>query len=310
MSRLIELSEIIESTRGAVLAQPSPIDLHLHTYYSDGTMSPEGLVRRAAQRGVTTIAVTDHDGLDGIEEALDAGRKAGVLVIPGIEFSGGIENEELTSFTPQYPGQEIFAHILGYEFDIRDSELNAEILKIRQQRKARNEKLLSVLNSMGYELSQEDLMQRDGQGYIGKPNFAFALRKKGYIKELREAFAEGAYLRHPEARKIHREKIHAKKAISLIRDAGGIAVLAHPLKINSLKNQEGGFYQNLAQLLDLLQSWGLGGMECRYSSHTEEQEETLIAIAKQKGLVITAGSDFHGPEFNKALDIGVTVLRT
>ena len=309
MSRLSELSKIIESSRGAGLTEPSPIDLHLHTYYSDGTLSPEKLVQRAAERGVTTIAVTDHDGLDGIAEALTAGRGAGIRVIPGIEFSGGIENEELPSFIPQYPGQEIFAHILGYEIDICAPELNAEVLKIREQRRVRNEKLLGVLNAMGYSLSDEDLIQRDGQRYIGKPNFAFALKKKGYIKELREAFADGVYLRHPEARRVHREKIHAQKAIELIRDAGGTAVLAHPLKINALKCAEGGFYKNLEQFLDLLQSWGLGGMECRYSSHTEEQEEILIALAKKRGLVVTAGSDFHGPEFNKALDIGVTVFR-
>jgi 3',5'-nucleoside bisphosphate phosphatase len=309
MSRLIELSAMIERSGGTDLQQSGAVDLHLHTYYSDGTLSPAALVQRAAERGVTTIAVTDHDGLDGVTEALAAGEREGVCVIPGIEFSAGIEDEDLPSFIPQYPGQEIFAHILGYEIDLRTPELNTEILKIREQRRARNEKLLRVLNTMGYELTSDDLLQRSGQSYIGKPNFAFALKKRGYINELREAFADGAYLRHPEAKKVHREKIHAQKAISLIREAGGTAVLAHPLKINALKCADGRFYENLAGFLDLLQSWGLGGMECRYSSHTEEEEETLIALAKKQGLVITAGSDFHGPEFNKALDIGVTVSR-
>lgn len=281
------------------------IDLHLHTYYSDGTLSPEALVKRAAERGVMTIAITDHDGFNGIPEALEAGRKYGVKVIPSVEFSAGMEGEELPGSSLDYPGQEIFMHILGYCIDIYNEALNQAVKDIRKKRQERNAKLLAVMNHIGYKMEKEDLTQRPDQDYIGKPNFAIAMVKKGYVGSAKEAFTPGKYLRHPEARKVHREKIDAKEAISLICNAGGKAVLAHPLKIAFLGNNREGYYERLEGLLDRLQEWGLSGMECHYSSHTPSQSETLVAIAERRGLFITSGSDFHGPDFDPNLDIGV-----
>jgi len=281
------------------------IDLHLHTYYSDGTLSPEDLVKRAAERGVKTIAITDHDGLNGIPEALEAGKKYGVEVIPGIEFSAGMEGDELSNSVLDYSGQEIFMHILGYNIDINNDGINKAVIEIRKKREERNVKLLEVLNKLGYEIKNDDLLQRPGQDYVGKPNFAFAMVKRGYVDTPKDAFAPGNYLRHPEARKVHREKIHAKEAVSLIRNAGGKAVLAHPLKIAFLGSGKDGYYDRLESLLDRLQEWGLSGMECHYSSHTAEQAEKLADIAERRGLTVTSGSDFHGPGFYPGVDIGV-----
>lgn len=285
------------------------IDLHLHTYYSDGTLSPEELVRRASERGVKTIAITDHDGLNGIQEALEAGERFGIEVIPGIEFSAGMEGEELPYSSLDYPGQEIFMHILGYHIDIHDKALNEAVKEIRQKREERNARLLAVLNRLGYKMKDDDLLQRPGQDYIGKPNFASAMAKMGYIDSPKDAFAPGKYLRHPDARKVHREKIHAKKAISLICNAGGKAVLAHPMKIAFLGSSREDYYIRLEALLDQLQEWGLSGMECYYSSHTEEQAEKLSEIAARRALLITSGSDFHAPEFESRLDIGVVIKK-
>lgn len=273
------------------------IDLHLHTYYSDGTLSPEEIVKRAKKRGVTTIAVTDHDGINGVSEALIAGMEYGINVIPGIEFSTGMNEVHL-----EY---DIFMHILGYGIDINNENLNQAIEEIRKKREERNAKLLNALNTIGYKITKEDLYQRQGQDYIGKPNFALAMVKKGYVSCPKEAFTPGKYLRHPEVRKVHREKVHVQKAISLIRNAGGKAVLAHPFKIAFLRNEKEGFYERLEDLLDQLQGWGLSGMECYYSSHTSEQISKLAEIAERRDLIVTFGSDFHGPEFDPKLDIGV-----
>ncbi|MGI6732692.1 MAG: PHP domain-containing protein [Anaerovoracaceae bacterium] len=282
------------------------IDMHLHTYYSDGTMSPEELIRRAAERGVKTLAITDHDGFNGIAEALEAGRRYGVTVIPGVEFSTIMKGDELDLAPAHYAGEIINMHILGYQIDIQNEALVKAAEEMRKKRQERNRKLLSAFNRIGYKISEEDLLQRKGQDYVGKPNFALALVKRGYIKSTSEANTPGHFLRHPEARKIHREKIHVREAISLIRNAGGYAVLAHPMKVRFPEEEGCRVFERLELLLDKLQKWGLAGMECYYSTHTKEQAERLVEIAERRGLLITAGSDFHGPEFDYRVDIGVT----
>ncbi|MEG2200456.1 MAG: hypothetical protein RRY25_09275, partial [Anaerovorax sp.] len=141
--------------------------------------------------------------------------------------------------------------------------------------------------------------------YIGKPNIARALVKKGYISHAKEAFQAGKFLAHPEVKKIHRVKIEAAYAIELIKGAGGIAVLAHPMKIAyKNKNQEGSFYDKLWPLLLELKGQGLGGMECYYSSHLISETQRLIEMAEKAGLKISAGTDFHGPDLNKEIEIG------
>ena len=268
------------------------IDLHLHTYYSDGTMSPEKLVLLAKERGVETIAITDHDGMGGLAEGIEAGRKYGVQVIPGIELS--TEDEE-----------GIYMHILGYCFDRNNENLKTEIEEIRRKRVERNEKLLSALRETGCEISKEDLQLREGQDYVGKPTFALALMRKGYITSPKEAFREGQFMRSDLVRRVHREKISAKKAIELIRQAGGKPVLAHPMKIAHMTKEDGtGFFERLDQQLEKLKSWGLLGMECFYSSHLPQDVERLVLMAREHQLIITAGSDFHGVEFDKSIAIG------
>ncbi len=285
------------------------IDMHLHTYYSDGTMSPEDLIKRAAERGVRTLAITDHDGFNGITEALEAGERYGVEVIPGVEFSAIMAGEELDSPPPHYIGDIISIHILGYQIDINNKELKEAVDDMREKRRERNHKLLSALNKIGYRIGEEDLLQRKGQDFIGKPNFALALVKKGYVKSPREASTPGLYLRHPEAREIHREKIHVRKVISLINGAGGYAVLAHPMKVRFPDKDEAHVYERLELLLDRLRAFGLAGMECYYSSHTADQAARLVEMAKARGLMITSGSDFHGPDFDPGIDIGVTIKK-
>ncbi|QOX63980.1 PHP domain-containing protein [Anoxybacterium hadale] len=268
------------------------IDLHLHTYYSDGTMSPEALVLLAKENGVRTIAITDHDGMGGLKEGIDAGKRHGIHVIHGVELS--TEDDE-----------KIYMHILGYGFDLNNAEMNEEIECIRQKRVERNEKLLSALNEIGCNLTMEDLQLRSGQDYIGKPTFALALLRKGYISSYGDAYAEGQFMRSETVRRVHREKISAEKAIKLIRGAGGVPVLAHPMKIARLvKNENETFWDGLDKQLAKLKGLGLLGMECYYSSHTPEETKQLVSLAEKYELITTAGSDFHGTEYESGIRIG------
>lgn len=286
------------------------VDFHLHTYYSDGTLSPKDLVQRAKEQGVTTLAITDHDGVKGVKEAIEAGKELGVRVIAGIEFSAAIEEENLFGREAE-EGQEIYMHILGYGIDVNDEPLTLAIDHIQQKRKERNEEMLKALYALGYDLKEEDFRIYKAQEYIGKPNFARALVKRGYARSVKEAFEKGKFLRRPEIRKIHRAKIDAKEAIALIIGAGGVPVLAHPMKITyKEKNEEGSFFDKLEPLLIKLKEYGLMGMECYYSSHLIYETQRLLEIAERLDLLISAGTDFHGPEINNALEIGRFPLPT
>ncbi|MBR2512236.1 MAG: PHP domain-containing protein, partial [Firmicutes bacterium] len=160
-------------------------DLHLHSYFSDGTMSPTALVERAVSLGQNKIAITDHDGIDGVEEAVRAGEKLGVEVVPGIEFSTSMED-----------GPKI--HMLGYGIDIYDRRICLVLDALKDIRRERNVRLLKVLGEMGYEISADELEQGDGRTYIGKPDIAIVMAKKGYIKDPNDAFGPGGVFSTPE----------------------------------------------------------------------------------------------------------------
>lgn len=268
------------------------VDYHLHTYYSDGSMSPTDIVKRAKDLEYTEIAITDHDGIDGVKEAQIAGKALDIHVISGIEFS--------TAYKDQESGEEVNMHILGYRIDIKNKALNAELEEIREKRKNRNDKLLAVLKDMGFELAKEDLYFEEDQDYIGKPVIARAMLKRGYIKDAKEAFEPGKFLESPEAKAVKKDKISVERAIELIRGAGGTAVLAHPMKIKKLGERDTEeFYRKLDLLVRKLKVIGLKGMECFHTDHTQEESLKLVELAEKYHLHITEGSDYHGPEFEK-----------
>lgn len=270
----------------------SKVDYHLHTYYSDGSMSPTDIVKRARDLEYMEIAITDHDGIDGVREAQIAGKALEINVISGIELSTAYKDEEFID--------ELSMHILGYRIDIKNKELKKELEDIREKRKIRNEKLLAVLKDMGYEVSHEDLYFDEEQDYIGKPNIARAMLKRGYIKEAKEAFEPGKFLESPEAKAVKKDKISVQKAIELIKGAGGTAVLAHPMKIKKIGERGSeDFYKNLDMLLRRLKIMGLKGIECYHTEHTEEERLKLVELAEKYHMHITQGSDYHGPEFEK-----------
>ncbi|MBQ2677321.1 MAG: PHP domain-containing protein [Firmicutes bacterium] len=270
-------------------------DLHLHSYFSDGTMSPTALVERAVSLGQNKIAITDHDGIDGVEEAVRAGEKLGVEVVPGIEFSTSMED-----------GPKI--HMLGYGIDIYDRRICLVLDALKDIRRERNVRLLKVLGEMGYEISADELEQGDGRTYIGKPDIAIVMAKKGYIKDPNDAFGPGGVFSTPEVKAVKKSEIDTIDAMRLIHVVGGITVLAHPGKLKRLKKPDDlqqtaekgtdDFYRAVDALVErLIVEGGLDGIECRHTDHTERDCVEFEKTAKKYNLIITGGSDYHGPEF-------------
>ena len=253
------------------------VDYHMHSWFSDGTMKPTELVKMYKGRDYDVIALTDHDGVDGVYEAVIAGEALELKVIPGIEIGSSYDFE----------GQEIELHILGYHIDTENAALKACIEKLRISRRDRNERLLAHLQGLGYDLVYEDLIERPGQDYIGKPNFARVLKRKGCTPEnMWDLFDE-----------VPRERISAYEAIDIIKEAGGMAVLAHPLKTKKIGDSSSEvFWKNLDLIVADLKKHGLKGMECFHPSASHEQALKLVVMAGQYHLHITEGSDFHGDE--------------
>ncbi len=260
------------------------IDLHIHTTFSDGMKTPSEIVEMYSAAGYDAISVTDHDGVGGIPEALEAGRKAGLTVIPGIEI-GTMAREK----------HEI--HLLGYDFDIRDAFLTSRLSEMREYRERRNRRLLAVFQEKGYPLTYEDLIQRPEQVYVGKPNFALAFEKMGLVKSVQEAFLSEELLACPEARALKKMKVLTEDAIRWVHNAGGIAVAAHPMKIRGL-GEKGTtvFFDALDGLIGELKEAGIDGVECAHPSANPEEEEMLENLADKYGLIKTRGSDYHGFE--------------
>ena len=252
------------------------IDLHTHSNASDGSFTPRELVAYAQRRGAAALALTDHDTLAGLEEALQAGTEFGLEIIPGLEISA------------QYAGGTM--HILGYLFNRADPNLNRELLILQQARRERNPKIIKKLQGYGIPITQEQIAAL-APGQIGRPHIAQALLQLKAVSSLEEAFQK--YLRKGALAYVEKFRFPPKKAISLIRRAGGIAVLAHPFTLST------GSIQELRALILGLKEEGLKGLEVYYSEHTSEQTRQYRDLAEEMGLLCTGGTDFHGANKEK-----------
>lgn len=247
------------------------IDLHTHSIYSDGTLPPAGLVDLARENGLRAIAVTDHDTADGTAEAMKRGARLGVEVIPGIEISSAYNNLSM--------------HILGYWFNPDDPVLRRRITRLQEWRHLRNMQIIENLQRLGIEISVDELSRHSGPGQAGRPHIASLLVNKGVVKSQERAFVR--YLRKGAAAYAERGKYEAADAIAMIVEAGGLAVLAHPVNLDpSLRSIPG--------LLKSLQAVGLAGVEAYYPSHDQRAVGKLNNFARELGLLVTGGSDFHG----------------
>ena len=248
------------------------IDLHTHTTASDGTFSPGGLVRLAAEKGLTALAVTDHDTTDGIAAARYQAEKSGVAFASGIEISA--------QFT-----DDCTMHILGYFIDEKDRSFIDALLFLKDARKERNPKIIERLNDAGVPITLNDVLAESGGGEVGRPHFARALVKKGHVKTIADAFER--YLAKGASCYVDKKRLSPADAVDLIRRAGGVPALAHPGSLN-LSPEE------LARTVEELAGWGLMGIECYYYNHTPQETEGYVALARDFGLVPTGGTDFHG----------------
>lgn len=279
------------------------VDYHIHTNYSDGSMSPIEIVKKYKQEEYDIIAITDHDTVDGVREAMIAGEALGLPVIAGIEFSTVYNDQTVINEIAGETGDTVTSiemHLLGYKIDISNDKLTEKLKDIRMKRQDRNDKLFKVLADMGYELTFSEVARDKRGNYIGKPDFGRAMAKRGYISTPDEIFAPGKYLESPEAKAVKKQMIDTEEAISLILEAGGIPVLAHPIQITALgKPGSEQFYDNLDKLLYKLKKEGLKGIECYHPDHNEENVLRFIELAEKYHLHITKGSDYHGTDFVK-----------
>lgn len=261
------------------------IDLHVHSLFSDGTCTPEELVDKASAQGLVAFALTDHDTVGGVERALAAAKDKHLQVIPGVELSCEYQ------ITPTR-SKEI--HILGYNIDWKQKELLDTLEAVAKERDDRNKKMCENLQKAGYPIDYDSLIERFGDTILTRAHFARFLLEKGAIPSIDSAFkkilaADGPYF-------VKRHYLTPKKGIELIKNAGGLPVLAHPLLYKMSVTE-------LHHLLDELCGYGLRGIEAMYSRNRGNDEAFMRKLANDYGLFITGGTDYHGA--NKPdLDIG------
>lgn len=249
------------------------IDLHVHSVFSDGTNTPSELVKLAEETQLTAFALTDHDTVAGLEEALEAASHSSVHVIPGVELSAG------------YLGSEQDVHILGYNMDYKSEAFQAHLDNFQLERVNRNKKMLQNMHDDGIDISYEQVLKAYPDAVITRAHFAWFLIHKGYAKDWSDAFTN--FLAKDKPYYVKRELITPMDAVTLIKKAGGIAVLAHPLLY--------GFnHEQLCILIQKMKNCGLDGIEAMYSLHSEEDEQYVRSLAQDFHLKISGGTDFHG----------------
>ncbi len=237
----------------------------MHTTYSDGHFSPFELLKKVKELNINIVSITDHDSINGIEEAISIGKDFGITVIPGVEISTDVEDKEV--------------HLLGYFLDIHSSELKKYLQFFRDERFERAKRMIKKLNGLGFDITIDDVLAVTTSSAIGRPHVAIAMINKGIVNDFYEAFQK--YLR--DGGPAYERKIHVspQSAIKLISDAGGLSFIAHP----------GHMKESI--LMTLINS-GLDGIEVTHPSHNDYQKNFYRGIVNQYCLLESGGSDFHG----------------
>ncbi|NPA95307.1 MAG: PHP domain-containing protein [Thermodesulfobacteria bacterium] len=247
-------------------------DLHTHTTASDGSDTPRALIEKAAEAGLSAVAVTDHDTTSGLEEARQAAKATDVEFIPGVELSVNFHKGNM--------------HMLGYFMDENDPGFKAVLDRVQRARAERNPKILALLESIGKPISMEELEELAQGGQIGRPHIARAMVEKGYVKSVSQAFDK--YLKRGAKAYAPKSILSPKEAIEVIRGARGVPVLAHPFSLLTTSQEE------LEAIVSELKDSGLMGLECYYSEHDDAFTSMCLGLAKKYELVVTGGSDYHG----------------
>ena len=251
----------------------SRVDLHLHTTVSDGALRPEELVRAASIAGIEVMAVTDHDSVDGIRDAERAASDLSIQVIPGIEVSASLDDNDV--------------HVLGYFLDPGDRVLREALSRLQEGRVAQARSMVERLTELGWPLDWDRVMAIAQGGSVGRPHIARALIERGYVGSVDEAFSR--FLRRGGPGYVEGQKLLPQEAVSLIKKAGGVPSLAHPIIVGASD-----YRLDLDRLLPVMVEAGLDGIEAYYKGYTPEVTAFLFGLASQYRLVPTGGSDFHG----------------
>ncbi|TCL35907.1 hypothetical protein EV210_110152 [Anaerospora hongkongensis] len=255
-------------------------DLHIHTTASDGRLAPQEVIARAVERGLTFIAITDHDTIDGLL-LVSHSNILPLTIIPGIEFSTDLPYNEV--------------HVLGYCIDVTNLTLQAQLQLIIQDRLTRVEKMVKRLQELGYHISLARVQEIAGTAKaLGRPHVAKALVENGYFSTVQDVF--NGLLEKNGPAYIPHYKLSPKEVIDLIHLAGGLAILAHPGLVGS-----DAIVQEIIAL-------GIDGLEVHHPSHDEAQTNKYAALAEANGLVITGGSDFHAIPGRFPEDLGIFTI--
>lgn len=258
------------------------VDLHTHSSFSDGTLSPSALVHLACEKRLEVLSLTDHDTTEGLPEFMEACSRGGLIGIPGVELSAE------APYT---------LHILGYNFVPGSGYLEEKLSFIRKKRTERNARMCQELTALGIPVSLEEVRKESGGSVIARPHFARVLVRKGLVPDIRTAFRD--YLGDGAPGVVPKVRLSPRQCIEAIRSAGGVAVLAHPI-------QTGLDEEALEALLCQLREWGLWGLECISSHHDSGTIFRCLKMASRLDLHPTAGSDFHGGN-RPEVDLGVPV---
>lgn len=244
-------------------------DMHTHTVNSDGTLTVEEIFEKARKIGVSGIAITDHDSIDGWKEAEKYSKKYGVEFIPGVEFSCSFQGKEI--------------HLLGYYFKLTEI-LKNRFEKLKKARDERNQKIIKKLNDLGLKISLEDV-KAEAKGVVSRAHIANVMLKKGYCYTKGEIFSQ--YLGSKGAAYVEKKDSEPIEIIKEIKKSGGVVILAHPKLITESKEE-------LKKIIDLFKSAGLDGLELDYPLHSSEDKEFFKDIILKEKLLYSGGSDFHG----------------
>jgi predicted metal-dependent phosphoesterase TrpH len=262
------------------------IDLHTHSSASDGSLSPAGLIAEAAERGLKAIALTDHDTVQGLEEAKRAAKARGILFIPGIELE--------IIWSRKDEGGEF--HLLGLGLRRLTPSFTEAVAELSRRREKRNLEILDRMGELNIEADYADIQALSGGHSVGRPHFAALLVKRGIVKNREQAFAR--YLARGRPFYVPKKGLEFDEAVEAIKSAGGIAVLAHPMSLYVA-------WGRLPELVKNLKERGLEGIEAWHPTAKARSCKRLEELGKRLGLYITEGSDYHG-EVRPERKLGIT----
>lgn len=248
------------------------VDMHIHTNYSDGVFTPSEVVEYATKLKLAAISITDHDSVEGIDEAIEAASKTALEVVPGIELSSEVGDNQKSEM-----------HILGYHIDYKSPQLTEALGLFKEARQERAEKILGKLEKHGLTFKDKTFMESSGKRIIGRLHFAKAMIEEGHVHSISEAFQR--YLAPNKPAYVQKYALSAAEAIKLVKRAGGVPVMAHP------------YYNHYSDraLMQSLVNDGLMGLEAWHIKHPDNLVRKISNMAQEYDLIVTGGSDCHGP---------------